>query len=248
MRAVLTYHSIDGSGSPISIAPAAFRQHIAWLASGAVPVLPLAQLCTPHGGHDAGDAIALTFDDGFANFAVEVAPLLRAHRLPATLFVVSGHVGRDNQWADATRGAVPVMPLLDWDALGAVAEDGVEIGAHTRSHPHLSRLPSAAIEDEVCGGQEDIAARTGRRPTSFAYPYGDHSDPSVAIVRRAFSCACTTEYRALRDDDDPARVPRLDAWYFRAPGALESWGSASFRVGVSLRGAARRARRVLRAD
>ena len=38
MRAILTYHSIDDSGSPISIAPADFRRHLDWLTSGRVPV------------------------------------------------------------------------------------------------------------------------------------------------------------------------------------------------------------------
>ena len=38
MRAILTYHSIDESGSPISVDPDAFRRHVRWLASGRVRV------------------------------------------------------------------------------------------------------------------------------------------------------------------------------------------------------------------
>ena len=65
MRAILTYHSIDPSGSPISVSPAAFRRHIEWLASGRVRVVRLEELMRLPAGEDA---VALTFDDGFAKF------------------------------------------------------------------------------------------------------------------------------------------------------------------------------------
>ena len=46
MRAVLTYHSIDDSGSPISVRRDAFQRHVKWLASGQVAVAPdLAAAC-----------------------------------------------------------------------------------------------------------------------------------------------------------------------------------------------------------
>src|SRR5690606_37701023 len=60
MRAILTYHSIDESGSPISVSREAFRAHVRWLASGAVKVRPLAELVD---ARDGGDAVAITFDD-----------------------------------------------------------------------------------------------------------------------------------------------------------------------------------------
>ncbi|TFG50637.1 MAG: polysaccharide deacetylase, partial [Gemmatimonadales bacterium] len=44
MRAILTYHSIDDSGSPISVAPEQFRAHVRWLQSGVIRVVPLAEL------------------------------------------------------------------------------------------------------------------------------------------------------------------------------------------------------------
>ena len=56
MRAILTYHSIDESGSPISVAPAAFRRHVEWLASGRVRVVSLEEIVRLN---DAVDAVAL---------------------------------------------------------------------------------------------------------------------------------------------------------------------------------------------
>ena len=44
MRAILTYHSIDSSGSPISLSEEAFRAHVRFFGSGRVAVVPLADL------------------------------------------------------------------------------------------------------------------------------------------------------------------------------------------------------------
>ena len=73
MRAVLTYHSLDDSGSVISISPAQFRRHLEWLARSRVRVCTLEQLVQESSSSTRstsdGHAVALTFDDGFANFA-----------------------------------------------------------------------------------------------------------------------------------------------------------------------------------
>ncbi len=248
MRAVFMYHSIDDSGSPISIAPDVFRQHVQWFASGAVRVLPLGDLIGETRIPGNEDAIAITFDDGFANFTEHAAPLLHAHDLPATMFVVTAHVGRDNRWSGITRPGIPALPLMTWDALAELPERGVALGAHTRTHPHLSKLSRDAQSEEIEGSFGDLLARTGQRADSFAYPYGDFDETSAMICRPRFACTVTTEYRALDASEDPARLPRLDAWYFRQHGALDSWGSASFRVRLRMRAGVRRAKRVLRAD
>ena len=86
MRAILTYHSVDESGSPISIAPAAFRRHVAWLAAHGPRVVSVDELLRLP---PTAAAVALTFDDAFVNFADLAWPLLREHRLPATVFVPS---------------------------------------------------------------------------------------------------------------------------------------------------------------
>src|SRR5919108_6678992 len=83
MRAIVTYHSIDPSGSAISVSREVFREHIAWMVRSHVRILPLGELLALPAA-DSTDAIAITFDDGFANF-LEAAELLIAHELPVTL-------------------------------------------------------------------------------------------------------------------------------------------------------------------
>ncbi len=232
MRGILTYHSIDPSQSPISIDEAAFRSHVAWFATGAVPVVPLEQLIDP-GCPDP--AVALTFDDAFQNFADVAWPLLHARRLPVTLFVVSGAAGATNDWRGRPAPGIPTLGLMNWEALGRVASEGVTLGAHSRTHPDLRAVSGAALEEEIVGSADDIAQRTGHRPRAFAYPYGRLDDRVATSAARAFAICVTTELRELREDDRPDRLPRLDAFYLREPGQLEAWGQPRFRFRLSLR-------------
>jgi len=232
MRGILTYHSVDPSGSPISIDAEAFRAHVEWLAAGGVPVVPLARILEA----DApADALALTFDDAFTNFADVAWPLLRAHGFPATLFVVSDHAGATNAWGGRSADLIPTLPLMDWDAVGRAAEEGVTIGAHSRTHPDMRGLDDDALRAETEGCADAIASRTGTRPDQFAYPYGSFDEGAVRAAGMVFRLAVTTHLRALTRDDPPLRLPRLDAYYFRDPGQLQAWGSAMFRARLSIR-------------
>lgn len=242
MRAILTYHSIDPSGSPISVDADAFASHVKFLVSGRVRVVPLDELL---GLPDSTDAVALTFDDGFANFADAAWPLLREHAMPALLFVVSGHAGRTNAWGGRDAPGIPTLPLLDWDALARLAAEGVTLGAHTRTHPDLRGVDERALDEEMDGSATSIAERTGTRPVAFAYPYGMVNAAVTRAAARHFRYACTTELCALRPGDEAHRLPRLDAYYLRRRGTIERWGSPAFRGSLRLRALARRARAVM---
>lgn len=232
MKAVLTYHSIDPSGSAISISEASFRGHVAWLSSGAVSVVPLDELA---GVPESEDAVAVTFDDGFANFGSIAAPMLSDAGLPCTVFVVPGRVGTDNDWGGQPEEGIPTLPLLDWDQLGALAEGGVSLGAHTMSHPRLTHLPAPEAEAEITASASHIADRTGQRPAAFAYPYGDYDDAVVDMAERHFRVAVTAEFSLLSASTSAHRIPRLDMVYFRNPVRLAAWGSSAFQRYLKLR-------------
>jgi peptidoglycan/xylan/chitin deacetylase (PgdA/CDA1 family) len=243
MRAILMYHSVDASGSPISVTREQLAAHVRWLAGGRVRVVPLAAL-----PQAPDDSVAVTFDDGFTNFATDAWPLLREAGLPVTLFVVAGRAGRTNDW-NGSGGAsgIPVLPLLDWHTLGRLADEGVDIGAHTQTHPRLTKVDDARLGDEVGGSAEVIAAQLGRRPSSFAYPYGDVDGRVAAAARQTFLQAVTTELAPVEPACDARLLPRLDAYYFRDAGRLEAWGTAAFRRRLAWRGLARRARQAVMA-
>lgn len=241
MRAILTYHSLDGSGSPISVGVDAFDAQVRWLAARHTPVMSLADAAS---GSGPDDAVAVTFDDGFANFKSAAWPRLRDRGVPVTLFVVTDHAGGTNAWRGKSTPGIPTLPLLDWDDIGRLAEEGVDIGAHTRTHPSLAMHSPTHLADEVAGSVEAIASRIGRRPRAFAYPYGI-TTPHTDVIARAVEHACTTELRVLGDGEDAFLLPRLDMYYFRGPGQLETWGTPAFSRRLGLRRALRRLRELL---
>ena len=239
MRAILAYHSIDPSGSVISMADAVFRSHVKWLGSGAIQVTGVEELLTLDPDEDA---VAITFDDGFANFASTAWPVLREHGLPATVFVVTDRVGGTNAWSDSETPAIPELPLLDWDTLGRLAEEGVELGSHTRTHARLPGLEPGALAEEVAGAADELEEHAGVRPAGFAYPYGSLDQAAHRMVGDTYRWACTTELGVLPSDPEAHRLPRLDAYYYQRSGLLERWGSAPFRTHLWLRAGARRLR------
>lgn len=236
MKAILTYHSIDRSRSVISIEPAVFRRHAEWLASSGVAVVGLTELVE---APITGPAVALTFDDAFANFATEAWPVLESLGLPATVFVPSAHAGGRNEWEEG--GSSPVLPLLDWEALGRLSERGVRLGAHGHTHVDLRTTTDDELESELVEPAERIRAETGVEATTFAYPYGGVNDRVATATARHYRLAVTTEFAGLGRRSEMSRVPRLDAWYFRDPARLERYGTRSFEVFVGVR---RRLRRV----
>jgi len=242
MRAILTYHSIDDSGSPISVDPGSFERHLAWLEGSGIRVVALDQILRSTGGDDA---VALTFDDGFANFATLAAPGLLGRGWPVTVFVATEAVGRSNAWSGRGDPGVPVAPLLDWAALGRLAERGVAIGSHTKTHAWLTRSTQDELDEELGGSAAAIEAKLGVRPAWLAYPYGAVDARVASAAGRYYEGAVTTEYRLLGRGEAPLRVPRLDAFYFRGSEGLAGWSRPGFRQGVWLRRQARFVRRVL---
>ena len=243
MRAILTYHSIDESNSPISLSAETFRAHLAFLSSAMVRVVPLRELPD---APDELDAVALTFDDGFQNFEDIALPRLLEHGLSATLFVVADHVGAMNDWSGSRQAGIPHLRLMNWNSLCRAAEQGIEIGAHGRRHYDLTTLTTDVLEDEVTGCAMRLTRELGSRPVSFAYPYGRVNEAVVNEVSTHVDRACTTEFRPLARVEQRSRLPRLDAYYFRRVGQLEQWGAPAFRRRLWLRAQGRRVRGLVR--
>jgi peptidoglycan/xylan/chitin deacetylase (PgdA/CDA1 family) len=243
MRAILTWHSIDDSGSAISTAPADLRRQLEWLARSSVEVLDLETLA---GGERRGDAVALTFDDAFENFETRAWPLLRDLELPATMFVPSGSVGGTNGWESG--GPLPELPILPWEALARMVEAGLVLGSHSATHPDLRRLDDEALRREVFEAADRIRTATGHAPRAFAYPFGAVDDRVADVVRAHHVLAVTTEFRLLTEDETAWRLPRLDAFYFRVEGRLEAFGSDAFERFVDRRRLLRKARRYFSRD
>ena len=242
MKAILTYHSIDDSGSPISVSEAVFRTQMDWLAHSGPPVVGLDRLLALPA---AETALAITFDDGFRNFASTAWPVLRDLALPVTLYVPTAHVGRSNDWGGRDGHRIPTLPLLDWAGLARLAADGVTIGSHTCTHVQLPRLSQSQVNEELECSALTIEERIGSRPSGLAYPYGAHDAATVRAAERYYGHAVTTELRMLSPHDARCRLPRVDMYYMRVKGRMESWGSMRMRMYLRARAGARKCRELL---
>ena len=207
---ILTYHSLDTSGSVVSILPAVFREQMEWLAANRVPVAPLDRV------RETPGAVAITFDDGFRNFFEHAAPVLQQHGFPATVFTVSGFCGGSNDWPSQPRNnGIPRLELMRWNEVEQVAKAGISIGCHTATHPYLSRLSAPDLEEELHASRSAIEQRVGKPVEAFAYPYGDSTPLVREAAGRYFRVACGTRLAFLAPDSDALDLPRLDVYYFR---------------------------------
>ena len=149
----------------------------------------------------------------------KVAPTIR-HHLYSSLYqrlLLLPEVERSKvldellRWAGKEPMARRSHQLVSSDEVVRLSEGGViEIGAHTVTHPVLSGLPAAVQRDEIVESKAHLTRILGRRVTSFAYPYGDYTTETAAIVQEAgFDSACSTFTGIVRRGANHFELPRV---------------------------------------
>jgi peptidoglycan/xylan/chitin deacetylase (PgdA/CDA1 family) len=215
---VLCYHSVHPSLSFASATPATFARHLDWLVR-TCDVIPLAEALRPERRPARSrPAVALTFDDGYLDNFKFAFPLLLSRGLPATFFVIAGFIDRqasvmERQQTLRRAGPDKVQPL-EWDHLRAMRDGGMEIGAHTYSHPNLAALSEDKARDELTRSKCLIEDRLEQPVRRMAYPFGKpnchFTRRTVALVEEAgYEAACAVVFRAVRPGDSPFAIPRL---------------------------------------
>jgi peptidoglycan/xylan/chitin deacetylase (PgdA/CDA1 family) len=114
-------------------------------------------------------------------------------------------------WSDAPRPAG--RPLLTWEQLREFAAlPGLELGAHTLTHPVLPSCSLEGARAEIIGSADRLRAETGMEVEQFAYPFGAWS-PSVArlVADLGFGAAYTTDGSAISWRSSPHALPRVPA-------------------------------------
>jgi peptidoglycan/xylan/chitin deacetylase (PgdA/CDA1 family) len=246
---IVTYHAVEPGPAPLCIDPGLFKEHLDWLSASGARMMTVSELGTALERGDAPPgAVALTFDDGFASVVDEAAPLLVERGLVATVFCVSGHLGRRNDWATQPPGA-PLRPLARARELRSLARAGFEIGSHGWDHAPLTGASESLARRELLDSKDALEHAIQAPVGSFAYPYGAAPSPAAeALVRRAYLAACTTSLGMARTGSDPFALPRVDCHYLRRPAMLRLAVSGSLGPYLEVRRLAARARRTVRKD
>lgn len=106
----------------------------------------------------------------------------------------------------------PVPRVLGWDALRALAAESVTLGAHTRTHPLLTRVDAARAREEIAGSLSDLRREIGDVPPVFAYPAGAYDSKVVALAREAGVRLAFTTVKGANDlrEADPLRLRRIN--------------------------------------
>lgn len=182
---VLCYHAVSDSWEDrLSVRPAELERQLRFLRLRGFR------------GTDAAAAVAgrrravhVTFDDAYQS--VEAAlPVLERLRIPATVFACSAYAadGRPLDVPELAHEAAlnpQELATMNWDALRALAERGVEIGSHTVSHPRLTTLGDDELRRELVESRRCLEDELGRPCRYVAYPYGDEDGRVRAAARAA---------------------------------------------------------------
>ncbi len=240
---VLMYHSIADGPGPTAISPAVFARQMAALARSGCTVVPLGQVADWMRGNGSipERAVAITFDDGFADF-IPAAKLLVGHGFPATMFLVSGCMGGHEAWQGAF---TPPRAIMTWAHARSLMADGVEFGGHTITHPSLPALEQGELMREIVGSRDAIEAALGVTPSAFAAPYGAVTDAVRGEIANAYDCAVGTVLDRPRGGGDVHDIPRIEMHYFRDAARWEEFLAGRGEVRLRVRQTLRRLRRRL---
>jgi peptidoglycan/xylan/chitin deacetylase (PgdA/CDA1 family) len=159
-------------------------------------------------GERLGKVAVITMDDGYVDNLEAAVPILQAFGFTATVYVVSGAVGRFNVWDDARLGIK--KPLMSVAQLRQWQLAGMEVGAHTRTHPRLSHCSDTVLLDEIRGSKRDLEDRLGTVVPQFCYPYGDSDARVVDCVQEAgYTAATATRRGRVVPGSDLWQLPRV---------------------------------------
>lgn len=227
---VLLYHRVtelESDPHHLAVSPARFKSHLDAIVRLGVPMSLAAMLDAARRGSLRAGAVAVTFDDGYADNLTSAAPLLAEAGVPATIFLSTGAIvnGREFWWDELERiDPCPAQcsgtraprqahrPLVAEEVKALAAIPGITIGSHTVNHPSLAALPPEAQYLEIARARSTIEALIARPVELFAYPFGGRDDLSaetIGAARRAgVTIACTTIGGRVTRATDPMLVPR----------------------------------------
>ncbi|MBV9313918.1 MAG: polysaccharide deacetylase family protein [Pseudonocardia sp.] len=187
MPVVLMYHNfgepiIGADPEHLFIKVDTFRAHLELLRKDGWHALTLDQfLAALDGAPTPRKSYLLTIDDGHESVARVAAPILAEKGIPSVLFVPPAVLG----------GPVTWNPVYSAERLSSPAEiatlvgTSMEIGVHGWDHTRMRGMDDDLLRLNIVRARDEVAAMTGARPRSFAYPYGTHDEAARRVMAEA---------------------------------------------------------------
>lgn len=220
---VLLYHSVGTHPGrqiePFTVDPGVFAGQVDALLAAGYRCLTLSELldAVPRaGGHRLA---AVTFDDGYADFAEHALPALAERSVPSTLYATTGWLRGGGRPAHG-----PTDEMLAWSQLPELLAAGVEVGAHSHRHRHMDTLRPEAALDELLRPRRLLEQALQVPVRSFAYPHG-YSSPLVRRLAReaGYDSAVGVRNALTHTGDDRYAVARVMLGATTSPEQFASW-------------------------
>lgn len=217
---ILVYHSIDELGTAISTSREVFAAQMARLAKGGWKSMTLEEAAgrVSQGQTIPPKSVAISFDDGMVSVRDTADPILQEYGFRATLFVITGQVGKKPGWY---RLPEPYRrePLLSIDALAELRDRGWDLQPHTHDHPVLSHLPADLQAEQINLSRDLIRRWFGARGSVLAYPFGQHDENTRrAMAAAGLVAGVTLRFSVWIDPGSMYEWPRIgSAWLKKSP-------------------------------
>jgi peptidoglycan/xylan/chitin deacetylase (PgdA/CDA1 family) len=225
---ILCYHAVSEDWpTEFAVSPQQLRSQVRFLTRrGYRPATLSDALERPR----PGKILVVTFDDAYASVLERAFPVLEGLGAPATVFVPTAYVAGEEalewasmeQWADTP--FADELRSMSWSDLRSLGEAGWEIGSHTSTHPNLTALGDAELDEELSSSRATCEEEVQRPCKTLAYPFGAHD-------RRVMDRARAAGYEAAVILDNHLAIP---------PGSLVRPGEGVEAFGLLREGVYRR--------
>jgi len=217
---MLMYHSVmPGNGAPDwpwAVSMQRFRSQLDFLAAEGWATPTMAELVAAPEKWTGRTAV-ITFDDGYAD-NLAAWDELNKRGMRATLFMVTGSIGREPAWPADGR---PVGRLLNAKELRGMQAAGMEIGSHSINHVRLTEVDEDQLRKELVDSKATLEDALGSTISSFSYPYGAWDEHCARAVQGAgYRSACTTRTGWALRDNDSYQLRRLTIFNTDTVGSL----------------------------
>lgn len=207
---MLIYHHVaEDTPRVSSVTPAEFREHLNYLRDNNFQVIGLDVLIDQlkTGKPIADNAVVITFDDSYENNFTTAHPILQEFGYPYTIFISPGAI--DDR----------VGPVLSWQQVKQMSDDGVLVANHAMWHEHMARPEQGESEADwlkrmqqsILQAEQRIKEETGQNHQWLAYPYGEFSDALEALVSKLGFVGIGQQSGAIGPLTKLTRIPRYPA-------------------------------------
>lgn len=122
-------------------------------------------------------ALTFSYDDG-VTYDIRLSEIFNRYGMKGTFNINSGKIDTDHHFM---KKDVPIQYQTRAQLIETCR--GHEMAAHTRTHPHLTELPDEAVREEMISDMQALASFSGEAVVGMAYPFGNHDDRVIAILR-----------------------------------------------------------------